>query len=84
MGGHSQGGVESVAQILNVCERLIERAMMESIEREDPELTEEIRRLLFVFSDISKLSGRDISSLLKNVETAQWPRSLKGASNVLQ
>ena len=43
------GGVESVAEILNVCERSIERSIMESIGREDPELSEEIRRLMFVF-----------------------------------
>ena len=78
------GGVESVAEILNVCERSIERTIMDSIGREDPELSEEIRRLMFVFEDISKLADRDIQSLLKNVETAQWAMSLKGASDVLQ
>lgn len=78
------GGVESVAEILNVCERSIERMIMDSLGREDPELSDEIRRLMFVFEDISKLADRDIQSLLKNVETAQWAMSLKGASQVLQ
>ena len=78
------GGVESVAEILNVCERSIERTIMDAIGREDPELSEEIRRRMFVFEDISKLADRDIQSLLKNVETAQWAMSLKGASDVLQ
>jgi flagellar motor switch protein FliG len=82
---HSQtGGIESVAEILNVCERSIERNIMESIGREDPELSDEIRRLMFVFEDIAKLTDRDIQSLLKNVETAQWAMSLKGASQGLQ
>ena len=78
------GGVENVAEILNVCERSIERAIMESLGREDPDLSDEIRRLMFVFEDISKLSDRDIQTLLKNVETAQWAMSLKGASQALQ
>ena len=78
------GGVESVAEILNVCERSIERAIMESLGREDPELSDDIRRLMFVFEDISKLADRDIQALLKNVETAQWAMSLKGASQALQ
>jgi flagellar motor switch protein FliG len=78
------GGVESVAEILNVCERSIERVIMESLGREDPELSDEIRRLMFVFEDISKLADRDIQALLKNVETAQWAMSLKGASQALQ
>lgn len=78
------GGVESVAEILNVAERAIERTIMESLGREDPELSEEIRRLMFVFEDIVKLGDRDIQSLLKNVETAQWAMALKGASEALQ
>jgi flagellar motor switch protein FliG len=78
------GGVESVAEILNVVERSIERNIMESLGREDPELSDEIRRLMFVFEDISKLGDRDIQALLKNVETSQWAMSLKGASKTLQ
>ena len=78
------GGVESVAEILNVCERSIERGIMESLGSEDPELSDEIRRLMFVFEDISKLADRDIQALLKNVETAQWAMALKGASEPLQ
>jgi len=82
---HSQtGGVGNVAEILNVCERSIERTIMESIGREDPELSDEIRRLMFVFEDIVKLADRDIQSLLKNIETSQWAMSLKGASQALQ
>ena len=78
------GGVESVAEILNVVERSIERNIMDSLGRDDPELSDEIRRLMFVFEDISKLGDRDIQALLKNVETSQWAMSLKGASQPLQ
>ncbi len=78
------GGVESVAEILNVCERSIERVIMESLGKDDPELSDDIRRLMFVFEDIAKLADRDIQALLKNVETAQWAMSLKGASQPLQ
>jgi flagellar motor switch protein FliG len=78
------GGIASVAEILNVVERSVERTIMESLAQEDPELTEEIRRLMFVFEDINKLGDRDIQSLLKNVETSQWAMALKGASQPLQ
>ncbi len=78
------GGVESVAEILNVVERSVERTIMDSLGREDPELSDEIRRLMFVFEDIQKLGDRDIQALLKNVETAQWAMALKGASEPLQ
>jgi flagellar motor switch protein FliG len=78
------GGVASVAEILNVAERSVERNVMEALGRDDPELSDDIRRLMFVFEDIAKLADRDIQSLLKNVETAQWAMALKGASQSLQ
>lgn len=78
------GGVASVAEILNVAERSVERNIMETLGRDDPELSDDIRRLMFVFEDIAKLADRDIQSLLKNVETSQWAMALKGASQTLQ
>lgn len=82
---HSKvGGVENVAEILNVSERSIERTVMETLSEDDPELSEGIRRLMFVFEDIGKLGDRDIQCLLKNVETSQWAMALKGASQTLQ
>ncbi len=74
------GGVESVAAVLNVSDRGVERAILENLANEDPELVDEIRRLMFVFDDIAKFSSKDIQSLMKHVETAQWAMALKGAS----
>jgi flagellar motor switch protein FliG len=78
------GGVTSVAEILNVSERSTERAIMEAIAQESAELSDEIRRLMFVFEDISKLIDRDVQTLLKNVESSQWAMALKGSSAALQ
>jgi len=78
------GGVPTVAEILNVSDRGTERTLMENLAQEDPDLVEEIRRLMFVFEDITKLTDRDIQSVLKNVETSQWAMALKGASDDLK
>jgi len=78
------GGVNSVAEILNVSDRATERVLLESLSQEDPELVEEIRRLMFVFDDLCKLSDKDIQTVLKNVETPQWAMGLKGASAELK
>lgn len=78
------GGVPSVAEILNVTDRATERALLENLAQEDPDLVEEIRRLMFVFDDISKLGDKDIQSILKNVESSQWAMALKGASDELK
>lgn len=74
------GGVNSVAEILNVTDRTTERTLLDNLAQEDPELVEEIRRLMFVFDDLGKLSDKDIQVVLKNVETSQWAMALKGAS----
>ncbi|NLY00592.1 MAG: flagellar motor switch protein FliG [Rhodopirellula sp.] len=78
------GGVESVAGILNVIDRGTERGLLENLAQEDPDLVEEIRRLMFVFEDIAKLTDRDIQTVLKNVESSQWAMALKGASEDLK
>jgi len=74
------GGVEAVAEMLNVSDRATERALLDSLSSEDPELVDEIRRLMFVFEDIARFSDKDIQTVLKNVETSQWAMALKGAS----
>jgi flagellar motor switch protein FliG len=78
------GGVEAVAEILNVIDRATERSLLENLAQEAPDLVEEIRRLMFVFEDVAKLSNRDIQALLKNVESSQWAMALKGASEELK
>jgi flagellar motor switch protein FliG len=78
------GGVKAVAEILNVTDRATERGLLENLAQEDPDLVEEIRRLMFVFEDITKFSDRDIQSVLKNVESSQWAMALKGASEELK
>ncbi len=80
----TSGGVSSVAEILNVTDRATERSLLENLAQEDPELVDEIRRLMFVFEDTNKLGDRDIQTLLKNVENSQWAMALKGASEELK
>jgi flagellar motor switch protein FliG len=78
------GGVPQVAEILNVTDRTTERNLLENLAQEDPDLVEEIRRRMFVFEDLIKLSDKDIQAVLKNVETAQWALALKKASEELK
>ncbi len=78
------GGVDSVAEMLNLADRATEKAIMEALESEDPDLVEQIRRLMFVFEDITKFADKDIQAILKNVESAQWALALKGASDELK
>lgn len=78
------GGVGSVAEILNVSDRATEKAILDTLAEDNPELVDEIRRLMFVFEDIVTLTDRDIQGILKNVETSQWAMALKGCSEALK
>src|SRR4029077_20854083 len=78
------GGVSSVAQMLNVTDRMTNKSILENLEQASPELVEQIKRLMFVFDDLLKLDDKSIQSLLKEVENAQWALALKGASEELK
>ncbi len=78
------GGVAAVAEILNITDRNIERNLLENLAQEDPELVEEIRRRMFTFEHMVKLSDRDMQQVLKNVETSQWAMALKLAPEELK
>ena len=78
------GGVASVAEILNVVDRTTEKNLLDTLGQDDPDLVEEIRRLMFVFDDIVRFNDKDLQTVLKNVETSQWAMALKGASDELK
>jgi flagellar motor switch protein FliG len=77
------GGVQSVAEILNSADRATERNILDGLAREDPELADEVRSLLFVFEDILKLDNRSIQMILKEVDTKDLALALRGASEDL-
>ncbi|MEN0110056.1 MAG: flagellar motor switch protein FliG [Planctomycetota bacterium] len=78
------GGVETVAAMLNVSDRSTERTLMDGLGGDDPDLVEEIRRLMFVFDDIGKFGQKEVQTVLKAVESGQWALALKGASPELK
>jgi flagellar motor switch protein FliG len=57
---------------------------MEGIEVEDPDLVEQIRRLMFVFEDILLVNDKGIQSVLKEVDNDELCLALKTASDAAQ
>ena len=78
------GGINSVAEMLNLTDRTTEKSIMEGLEADDPDLVEEIRRLMFVFEDINLVDDKGIQSVLKEVENDELALALKTASEDLQ
>lgn len=74
------GGIESIVQILNGVDRGTERTILDSLEIQDPELAEEIKKRMFVFEDIVNLDNRSIQRIIRDVENADLQLALKVAS----
>ena len=78
------GGVDSIVAILNSVDRGTEKHIMESLEIEEPELADEIRKKMFVFEDILLLDDRAIQRVLRDVDNNDLGVALKGANEEVQ
>lgn len=78
------GGVPTVAEILNLADRASEKAILEGLEAEDPDLVEQIRRLMFVFEDINRVNDKGIQAVLKEIDNSELALALKTASDDLR
>ena len=73
------GGVRALAEVLNRADRSTEKAIMEKLEESNPELAEEVKRLMFVFDDLINLDNRTIQQVLREVDAKDLALALKGA-----
>ena len=78
------GGVDVVVEILNAVDRGTEKHIMETLEIEEPELADEIRKKMFVFEDILLLDDRAIQRVLRDVDNNDLAIALKGSNEQVQ
>ena len=78
------GGVEAIVEILNLVDRSTEKTIIESLEEEDPELAEDIKKRMFVFEDIVLLDDRAIQKVLREVDTQELSKALKAVDSEVQ
>jgi len=77
----SAGGIQAIVNILNSVDRGTEKNIMETLEAEDTELAEEIKKRMFVIEDIMSLDNRSIQRFLREVENDVLAVALKGAND---
>ena len=77
---YNAGGVETAVAILNRVDRGTEKTIIESLEEEDPELAEEIKKRMFVFENIVTMDDRSIQRVLREVDLKDLALALKTAS----
>ncbi len=78
------GGVDAVVEILNTVDRGTEKHIMETLEIEEPELADEIRKKMFVLEDILLLDDRAIQRVLRDVDNSDLAIALKGSNEEVQ
>ena len=78
------GGVDAIVSILNTVDRSTEKHIMETLEIEEPELADEIRKKMFVFEDILLLDDRAIQRVLRDVDNNDLGVALKAANEDVQ
>lgn len=80
----SMGGVKTAAEIINMMGSQVESSVLESIREYDPELAQKIMDKMFTFEDLTKLDGKSVQMVLKEVSSDVLVIALKGVSNELK
>ena len=83
-GNQDVGGPKVVADILNLTGSSTEKNVLDQMDAQDPEVAESVRNLMFVFEDISKLTDREIQTLMREVDQKDLVIALKAASEEMK
>jgi flagellar motor switch protein FliG len=75
------GGVKSVAEIMNRLDRSTERSLLGTLQEQDGELAESVRRLMFTFEDIVSVDDRGVQRILKEIDQRDLALALKASGS---
>jgi len=74
------GGLDVVSELINNLDKNTETSIMEVIEENDPDLAENIKKLMFTFDDLIQVDDRGIQSILKEINNEDLLLALKTAA----
>ncbi len=75
------GGINHVADIMNNVDRSTEKQIFDELGLKDPELADNVRKLMFVFEDIVFLDDMSIQRFLREVDSKDLAVALKGSNS---
>ncbi|MBT4963613.1 MAG: flagellar motor switch protein FliG [Francisellaceae bacterium] len=78
------GGTQCAANILNHLDTSLETDIIEDIKKHDPELSQDIQDLMFVFDNLLDVDDRGIQALLREVSTESLILALKGSDTAIK
>jgi len=70
-------GPDALVEILNNADRWTERLVLDALNTREPEIGQQVRKLMFVFEDILKLTDRSVQLVLREIDQEDLRYSLK-------
>lgn len=74
------GGIDYIAEVINYMDRSNEKHIFDELGAKDAKLTDEIRKRMFVFEDITTMDNRSIQRFLRDCDSKDIVLALKGAN----
>ena len=78
------GGVKSAAALLNAFDKNISKAVLESIDKRNPDLGQAIRQKMFTFDDVARLDTAALQKVLRQVDTHDLALALSKAGEAVK
>ncbi|MEG1315755.1 MAG: flagellar motor switch protein FliG [Oscillospiraceae bacterium] len=78
------GGINFVADIMNHIDRTTEKYIFDELSKSDPVLSDDIRKLMFVYEDILQLDDTTIQTVLRVVDAQDLAVAIKGSSEEIK
>ena len=76
---HRSGGVKSAAEILNCMDKETRNGLLSRIDQRNSDLGAAIRKEVFSFEDITRLSSTDLQRIARDIDMADLAKALKTA-----
>lgn len=74
------GGIDYIANVMNHMDRSNEKMIFDELGQKDAELTETIRKKMFVFEDIITMDNRSIQRFIRDCDVKDMVYALKNAN----
>jgi|AMWB02.1.fsa_nt_gi flagellar motor switch protein FliG len=78
------GGVGRLAEMLNKIDGTVVEEIIEGIEKNNPEVAEKVKQMMFVFEDIVMVDDKGLQKVLRSIESKELSIALKAASDAVK
>ena len=78
------GGVDFLVKVIQNVDRGTEKTILDFLDESAPELSDEVRKGMFLFEDIGALDDRSIQRILRDVDSKDLTIALRGSGDELK